>query len=407
MQSAKSFNALFKLIPFASRMFPGITEALKKLPELEQQATVLLLPDLFNDAFSQHGWIAYESMSIEAMVRALAVEKEHGIVAAEQTLADCYDEATLKFGIMRLTGHAEFRKRLRLVELAKVDYLEERYHACVPLLLSLVDGLANDISRHLGFFAAGTNMTAWDSIAAHESGLKALAQIMGKGRNKTNENEISLPYRNGILHGRELAFDNKVVAAKCWGVLFAVRDWAGALADGKATPKPNEKPTWGQLLRQVADTQRRRKALDAWRPRTAAELHHLPAIGVTSFSPADTPERTVAEFLENWCNLRYGPMAEALLYFVDISKGKKAKRAKDDFGGCTPMAYTVIAVTDETAAISQVEADIVLNREQEKTVRVSIRLIYSDSASNAVIRGHEAGSWKIVQNGFSSMIYPH
>lgn len=58
-------------------------------------------------------------------------------------------------------------------------------------------------------------MIVSDSIAAHETGLKALARIMGRGRNRTNEEIISVPYRNGILHGRDLAFDNKVVAAKC------------------------------------------------------------------------------------------------------------------------------------------------------------------------------------------------
>ena len=42
---------------------------------------------------------------------------------------------------------------------------------------------------------------------------------------------------------------NKVVAAKCWAALFAARDWAGALDEGKKEPKPKEEVHWKQLFR--------------------------------------------------------------------------------------------------------------------------------------------------------------
>jgi hypothetical protein len=77
--------------------------------------------------------------------------------------------------------------------LAKVDYLAKRYHACISLLLSLTDGLVNNISKHVGLFAENSDMTAWDSIAAHETGLQSLAKILGRGRNKTNEDDITIP----------------------------------------------------------------------------------------------------------------------------------------------------------------------------------------------------------------------
>lgn len=78
-------------------------------------------------------------------------------------------------------------------------------------------------------------MTAWDSIAAHETGLQTIASLFSESRNKTNDEVITLPYRNGILHGRELAFDNKLVAAKVWATLFAIKDWSVAFSN-----KPNE-----------------------------------------------------------------------------------------------------------------------------------------------------------------------
>ena len=345
-------------------------------------------------------------MSLDAMLKAIDIEKKEGLAAAEEFLANEYGEDTLKFGIMRCSGHAEFRKRYRLIELAKDDYFAARYHACVPLLLALVDGLVNDISKHVGFFAEGADMTAWDSIAAHETGLKVLAKIMGLGRNRTNEESISVPYRNGILHGRELAFDNKVVAAKCWAMLFAIRDWAGSLAEGKADPKVEKETSWSELIQQIADTEQTKKALAAWKPRSAADIGHLPCDGRPDSLPEGTPERTVVEFLANWCNRRYGPMSEALLDYLDTTKGKKAGNAKRDFGCKDLTTYRVMEVSEQTPAISQVEVDLILQSGQvTETVRVSVRLIYIDTANEAAIWGHGAGSWKIVQNGFGKVIY--
>lgn len=118
--------------------------------EIKKQSAVLLVPDQFNEMFAQQGWIAYESMSVAAMLKAIEIEKKEGFATAEEFLANEYGEGTLKFGIQRCSGHAEFRKRHRLIELAKEDYLAARYHACIPLLLALVDGLVNDISKRVG-----------------------------------------------------------------------------------------------------------------------------------------------------------------------------------------------------------------------------------------------------------------
>jgi len=126
--------------------------------EIKKQSAVLLVPDQFNEMFAQQGWIAYESMSVAAMLKAIEIEKKEGFATAEEFLASEYGEGTLKFGIQRCSGHAEFRKRHRLIELAKEDYLAARYHACIPLLLALVDGLVNDISKCVGFFAVEVDL---------------------------------------------------------------------------------------------------------------------------------------------------------------------------------------------------------------------------------------------------------
>ena len=41
----------------------------------------------------------------------------------------------------------------------------------------------------------------------------------------TRAEEIQIPYRHGIVHGMDLGYNNKYVAAKCW-VAALPRDWA-------------------------------------------------------------------------------------------------------------------------------------------------------------------------------------
>lgn len=407
IQTVESLEALYRAVPFAKRLFPSISETFEQFQEIKKQAKILLVPDQFNEAFSDIGWIAYESMNLDAMTSAIEIKKQEGLAAAELFLADYYNEETLKWAIMRFNGHPEFRRRIRLIELAKDDYLAGRFHACVPLLLALIDGLVNDVTKHVGFFAEGSDMTAWDSIAAHETGLTALAKIMRLGRNKTNSDPISIPFRNGILHGRELAFDNQIVAAKCWAALFAVRDWVSVLSKGKAEPRVKEKESWKELVQQITKTSKLRKALEKWKPRQASDLSYLPHSNQPASSlPAETPERAVAEFLDNWCKSRFGLMADVLLEFTGTPRGKKAGRAKQDFGRTIPHSYSIVGVTDEAAAISQVDAELFIQGSEGLiAIRVSVRTVYNDAENHPAMRSCKGGNWRIVQNSLSKVIY--
>jgi hypothetical protein len=51
-------------------------------------------------------------------------------------------------------------------------------------------------------------------------------------------------------------------------------------------------------------------------------------VGEAGQLPAETPERAVAEFIENWMVKRYGLIAGTLLYFTNDALGKKSGRAK-------------------------------------------------------------------------------
>ncbi|CRI64998.1 conserved hypothetical protein [Thiocapsa sp. KS1] len=405
-EAFESLNALFRAFPFARHLFPSLEQAFNEFKKIKKQAEILKAPDRFNERFASLGWIAYESMSMEVMQEAIRVYDTDGKDAAEQFLADSYDADCLEWGIRWFNGNKEFRRRMRLAELAREDYLAGRYHACVPLLLSMLDGLVNDVSKHVGFFAESTDVTAWDCIAAHESGLQALSALMTKGRNKTNEDPISIPFRHGILHGRELAFDNKLVAAKVWAALFAARDWAVALANGKKIPRPKEEKSWPGIFAQLSENRRQKNLLEERRPRNNEEIPYLPHEGDASHLPLGTPERAVAEFIENWIANRYGLIAKSLLYFTDDSLGKKSGRAKEDFGRRVPTSYKVISIEDQAAAVSHVEVELMFEGEGEPiSKQASVRAIYQDADNDAMVRTEPYGSWKIVQNSFTDILY--
>lgn len=406
LQAFGSLEILYKAIPFAKKIFPKLEDVFTKFSDIQRQAEIFSIPHQFNYTFSEYGWIAYESMNLEVMKNAVSIADSEGIEKAEKILADHYDEDTLKWGILRFNGNPEFRRRIRLAELAKVDYLAERFHACIPLLLSMLDGIVNDVSKHVGFFAQNADMTAWDCIAAHETGLQSLAALMTKGRNKTNEEPITVPFRNGILHGRELAFDNRIVAAKCWASLFAARDWAAAISGGKKSIKIKETVSWRELLSNLSENERQKKLLNAWKPRREADLKYLPFYGDPSELPDDTPERSVLEFVDNWSKQRYGLMAEALVYFTKETKGKKAGMAKEYFGRYVPVSFVITSVEDQAAAVCHVNVELVFMKDSTQIRKqVSVRTINQDRQNNLVIRGQSGGRWKIIQDSFSDIIY--
>ncbi|CAF3738370.1 unnamed protein product [Rotaria sp. Silwood1] len=132
----------------------------------------------------------------------------------------------------------------------------------------MIDGATTDINQSRGFsngfFSSNVDVTAWDSLAGHESGLLKLTELFNKGRVKTNENKITIPYRNGILHGKELNYDNKIVAAKLWALLFAVRDWGVSL---RKKPLEERKTSNKSIFEILANHHEFKKFAADWKPR--------------------------------------------------------------------------------------------------------------------------------------------
>jgi len=200
----------------------------------------------FNDLFPERcGWIYYASLDINVAKAAIEKAEADDYLSAETDLAEYYDNITINQGLSCLIQLSSFQKRWQLAQKALDDYNEERYYACIPVVLSLIEGVVTD-SFLIGQGPANEipleniNSEAWESISHYDRGLKALATMLRKNRFRTNTLRITKPYRHGILHGMDLSYDNKIVAAKTWAALFSILEWAIEAEAGSLAKKQNK-----------------------------------------------------------------------------------------------------------------------------------------------------------------------
>jgi hypothetical protein len=245
------------------------------------------------------------------------------------------------------------------------DYKAGRYYACIPIILMMIDGVVNDIENR-GFFAEGTDLTAWDSIAAHSSGLREIAKLLNKNRIKTTSEKITMPYRHGILHGRDLNYANKTVAAKLWAVLLAIRDWAGALKEGKKNPPPEKpEPTFMENINSILDTLEKHnenkkrhdelnQKMKKWKPRKIEPVTDSPESGCAEDYLPYSPEREVVIFVENWAKENYGRMAGQIMQYGGLHTpiNKLAGQIRKVFEDKRLINYRIAHIYDLAPAIS-------------------------------------------------------
>lgn len=203
------------------------TELASRIRKCSQRAKgIASIADEFNNIFSAHGWIATEDMSVPLMERAVKIFEADGIERAEDFICKSFDEAYFSLHSQRMQAIWVWKDtpRSRLLNLAFIDHKEGRYHASIPVVLAQIDGLSFDTNR-TSFFDKESALVIDDAIAANETGLRTLSDKASKHQTKTNANPLDFPFRHGILHGRELAYDSELVSTKCFFILFAMRPW--------------------------------------------------------------------------------------------------------------------------------------------------------------------------------------
>ncbi|MBI5458998.1 zinc chelation protein SecC [Methanobacterium sp.] len=395
MNGIKTLKAIHDFTSMFGLTTPEISEAFSALPDFSEYESLFETPDQFNEHFVKLGWVAHDSMSVEVMKNAVDLAEKGDLDKAEELLVEYYDEDNLKLQLIKLNGVPEFRIRMDLILNAKMDYLEGRYHACIPVVLMMMDGVVADIEQK-GFFADGTDLEAWDSIAGHSSGLAMLKETLFKTRRKTTAEEIDIPYRNGILHGRDLGYANRKLAAKCWAALFSVNDMI--LSRRK---KHEEKPkvTLKNIMNQYAETKRLKESLIRWEPRKLVVNADFPESGKPEDYDKDSPERATVEFLDYWMRENFGLMVNKVpfIYLDGKTHGKLAGEFRKAFDGQKLINYKILDVIDEAAAISEVNLELeIQTTDGILSDKTTFRLCFEEKNGKIMIRGEDGGSWKIV-----------
>ena len=188
-------------------------EKRKQLQDLEQRITEdQRAIDLFHRYFSDRGWCVYDSMSLKLIKSAVEKCESEGIDAGEDILLHYYTSDVKEIIFHLKSRSSSFMERYDQILKAFEDHFSERYYASIPQFLIIIDGAVNDYTQNKGFFAEGTDVTAWDCLVGDNEGLAKIKAIINKSRKKTNHEEIRLPYRNGIFHGRDINYGNVYVS---------------------------------------------------------------------------------------------------------------------------------------------------------------------------------------------------
>lgn len=405
--SFKELSQMSELIEYFSNpnIYSNLSPEIKKAVEtaqdtLKKKSYILNLPDKFNSFFSSMGWVAYSGMNVRVMEKTIALAEENKIQEAEEVILSYFNDNLDRF-LKIFNTVPQMRPRMRLLEKAIEDHKEGRYYSAIPLMLMMVDGFVNDITPK-GFFAKDNELTIWDSIVGHEKGLANLATILNKGTYKTKAETITLPYRNGILHGRELAYDNEYVSTKCIALLVYVVTWAkdkDTEEKRKAAFQEKNEQTLPEIIDVYRETQLQRELITEWKAR------NLEKIDFANFTPSDeSPEKISYLFLESFQRENYYELGKhpSFLFTKGRTLKKLAGEMREMFSGLDLISFNLCRIVDTAPSISEVffntsyrsdfSGDKIRNKE------IKFRLIYEDDTGNNWSRNTPGarGEWKII-----------
>ncbi len=204
-----------------------------------------------HDALSLRGW-GVVNLPMPLLAEATALVNSGDGDAADALLAEQWDDDARTSRVVARVGalgsadptmrNLAYRRRLLLMKARELHHAGV-YAASVPMVLAQVEGITADATEGSMFFSnspsRAANLEDPNRLVTISAGLPAARLPYIVGVNQTQaEGSLS---RHGILHGRELAYDTKVISAKCWSLLDAVVEWALPLVASVAQQTVDER----------------------------------------------------------------------------------------------------------------------------------------------------------------------
>jgi hypothetical protein len=353
----------------------------QKVLEIEKQIEEhVAVVDRFYELLGDRHWIFHDSLNLETVKALLSLQPEE----AERAFIDIYrDPEAFRFMTMSLRRFPAMRDRIELVDKAVRDYRDDRFYACVLVLLTVMDGFVNDLdpARRRGLHTREPDeLAAWDTVVGHHLGLTNAHSTFTKGTYKTSTEPVFELQRHGIVHGMLLNYDNIVVATKAWNRLFAVADWATSI-ENKNKPREPE-PWWGEIIRQISRNEAGKKALAEWQPRKLAATD-------PDFYDEEVCNRAKT-YLDGWKRRNYGAMAALISAAVgEGTPSATARMVRGEFESWNLDDYTFLGSEFEAAAACEINVDLVIDGEVQ---HARMRWIREDADGMAAVP-NEDGTW--------------
>lgn len=361
--------------------------------QLLAQSDILDLPDRFNAAFVERGWIATSSMSVDVIRAALEKHEAGDADAGEALILDWLTPETINlFAITRSKSFGDVHGRWHQLREALALTEESRYWSAVPLILIACDGFASDV---LGTspFEKNADLTLFDSMVAHPTSLPAAIVRITKGVRKSSDEALSLPLRHGILHGRSLGYANRTVCGKAWMLMIALVDWAADKRDEetrRAKDEARRTTNWGDLSTSLRKNHADKLAINAF----TARHWDGPFDGNLA---DDEPPFAFWEFLSGWQARNFGLMAKRAVNLTRQKHGHLAGRMRSDAEHVQLTAFEILSVAQTTVA--RAEARI---RMSGQTLKGEVGgeftiLAFRHTADGDVAMPGDAGIWHVQQ----------
>lgn len=375
----------------------------EQLRNLEKQLDNMLTQTAaFNERFSSYGWCAYDSMSFALIESANDAFDKSGIEAAEQVLINYYTDDVSKIVHWIKNSSDAFFVRNNLIDRFFEDHFAGRYYSSVPLALIIVDGAVNDFTKSKGFLAEGTSVDAWDCLVGCSDGLSKLKGIFNQNRTKTNTERITLPYRNGILHGRDLNYANEYVSCKCVALMFAIADWMKMKNSEQTRKEKYEKslnpPPIRESLLRLAENKKIREEISSWKKRSVTVGEDIPASGKVE-DYAEYPYIVkIVEMLDAWKSRNYGKLSIYLqrMFSSSLSAGKRAGECRTIFENKILNCFEIIEVEERACALSKVVVRVSFTTDIEKEATLVFGCVYESNSDRVGVPWRNNGNWMLM-----------
>ena len=268
-QQFKDMDNLIKGMKYLKSLLPK--KSRQQLASVEEEYKRLRgLPDQFNEIFVPRGWVCNGIMSADVVEEAVRLAETKGVERGEQHLEDYYNEDT-DFMFMRFFAELqqnprikEAFKRRQLIEKA-LDYHKDgdKYEASTLILATQIDGIVYDLTGKTFYGSKDKNLRhlhAYETFAGDPTAMPELAKVMSRVRKASSGEELDVLYRQGVLHGKDLGYDNRRVSTKTLATLLSLTEIMEAIRKDKQFEIPEPEfpvpETWDDikgLLKETVD----------------------------------------------------------------------------------------------------------------------------------------------------------